>query len=84
MDRKEYMKQYRLLNKAKTQEYNKTYFQENKQEIQQKRCKNIKHKDYQLEYQNTRLMCICGKELLRSSLYSHRKTCVVFLNSIQL
>ena len=80
MNRSKYMKEYRLKNKDKIKEYNETYFQENKEEIRKKRSKSDTYKEYQMEYQNTRVKCVCNKELLRSNLYNHRKVCITYKN----
>ena len=49
-NRSEYLKQYRLKNKEKIAQYNKKYFQENKEIILEKRNNNPAFKEYQFQY----------------------------------
>lgn len=75
MDRKEYLKAWRLANKEKTKEYNASYFQANKEAILVQRNKNEEETGYKCMYNQQTRICECGKELKVKSLYNHRKIC---------
>jgi hypothetical protein len=78
---KEYKRLWRLKNKEKIQEYNAKYFQDNKEKILRKRNETEQQECKHAMYLRQRVECICGKELLRSSLYGHRKICIIYKQS---
>lgn len=75
MDRKAYLKEWRLANKEKIKEYNSSYFQENKESILVQRNKSEKETGYKHMYNEQTKTCECGKQLKVKSLYNHRKIC---------
>ena len=75
MDRKEYLKAWRLANKEKVKEYNASYFQDNKDKINRQRNKSEEETGYKHIYNEQYRICECGKQLKVKSLYNHRKIC---------
>jgi hypothetical protein len=76
MDRKAYLKEWRLKNKEKVKEYQATYFQENKETIYEQRHKHEKETDNHKGYLNQYKHCECGKYLKICSIYMHYKICI--------
>jgi len=84
MDRKEYLKQWRLKNNEKVKEYQALYFQANKEAINQQRNYREKETGYHHIYVEQKRECVCGKTLKVKSLYNHRKICLAYQSSLTL
>ncbi|MFY7885894.1 MAG: hypothetical protein ACOVOV_13735 [Dolichospermum sp.] len=78
MDRKEYLKAWRLANKEKTSKYNSNYYDGNRESILKKRQEKENNTCYLALWKQELISCECGKELKRGSIYKHRKSCVVY------
>ena len=81
-DLKEYKRQWRLKKKQHIKEYNAKYYEANRDTILKYRAVKQEETGCYLAYQHTRVYCICEKELWRSSLYIHRKTCRTWKNHL--